>query len=100
VSEHKERTSKEVYRLRPRLLRGAVSVSGSGKSTQGGTSRASASFERVSMLGLLPLLASKRHTVPYANLEASASCSLVRRARLRAALILFSLGATCFPSEL
>jgi hypothetical protein len=51
------------------------------------------------MLGLLSLLASRRHIVPYANPEASASCSLVRRARLRAALILFSLGATCFPLE-
>ena len=52
------------------------------------------------MLGLLSLLASRRHTVPYANLEASTSCSLVRPARLRAALILFSsLGATWFPSE-
>jgi hypothetical protein len=82
----------------PRLLRGAVTVSGSGRSTQGGTPRASAILERVCMLGLLSLLASRRHIVPYANPEAVASCNLVRRARLRAALILFSsLGATCFP---
>ncbi len=76
-----------------------MTVSGSGKSTQGGTWRASASFQRDSMLGLLSLLASRRHIVPYANPEASASCNLVRRARLRAALILFSLGATFFPLE-
>ena len=44
-------------------------------------------------MGLLSLLASRRHIVPYANPEAVASCSLVRRARRRAALILFSLGA-------
>ncbi len=87
-----------VDRPRPRLLRGTVTVSGSGKSTQEGTPRASAILERVCMLGLLSLLASRRHIVPYANPEAVASCNLVRRARLRAALILFSsLGATCFP---
>ena len=47
-------------------------------------------------MGLLSSLASRRHIVPYANPEASASCGLVRRARRRAALILFSLGATVF----
>jgi hypothetical protein len=100
VRLHDQRRGWFVDRLRPRLLRGAVTVSGSGKRTQGGTSRALASFERVSMLGLLSLLASRRHIVPYANLEAVASCNLVRRARLRAALILFSsLRATCFPLE-
>jgi hypothetical protein len=94
-----QRRGRLVDRPRPRLPRAAATGSGSGKSKQGATPRASASFERVCMLGLLSLPASRRHTVPYANPEASASCSLVRPARLRAALILVSLGATWFPLE-